>query len=76
MYVDGLKKAMAAFGSIFAQIYGQGESPMTITGLRRADHETVDDAILGSVGYARSGMTTASRRTPAKSVRSSAAVTR
>jgi fatty-acyl-CoA synthase len=56
MYVDGLKKAIAAFGSIFAQIYGQGESPMTITGLRRADHETVDDAILGSVGYARSGM--------------------
>ena len=56
MYVDRLKKAMAAFGSIFAQIYGQGESPMTITGLRRADHETADDAILGSVGYARSGM--------------------
>ncbi len=24
MYVDGLKKAMAAFGPIFAQIYGQG----------------------------------------------------
>ena len=56
MYVDGLKKAMAAFGSIFAQVYGQGESPMTITGLRRVDHETADDAILGSVGYARSGM--------------------
>ena len=56
MYVDGLKKAMAAFGSIFAQVYGQGESPMTITGLRRVDHETSDDAILGSVGYARSGM--------------------
>src|ERR1700757_1987371 len=56
MYVNGLKKAMAAFGSIFAQVYGQGESPMTITGLRRADHDTVDDAILGSVGYARSGM--------------------
>jgi fatty-acyl-CoA synthase len=29
---------------------------MTITGLRRVDHETADDAILGSVGYARSGM--------------------
>jgi fatty-acyl-CoA synthase len=56
MYVDSLKKAMAAFGPIFAQIYGQGESPMTITGLRRVDHESVDDAILGSVGYARSGM--------------------
>ena len=33
MYVDGLKKAMAAFGPIFAQIYGQGEAPMTITGI-------------------------------------------
>ena len=56
MYVDGLKKAMSAFGPIFAQIYGQGESPMTITGLRRADHESGDDAILGSVGYPRSGV--------------------
>ncbi|KBZ67921.1 hypothetical protein K875_00466 [Mycobacterium [tuberculosis] TKK-01-0051] len=56
MYVESLRKAIAAFGPIFAQIYGQGESPMTITGLRRADHESGDDAILGSVGYARSGM--------------------
>ena len=56
MYVESLKKAMAAFGPVLAQIYGQGESPMTITGLRRADHQTPDDAILGSVGYARSGM--------------------
>lgn len=56
MYVDSLKSAMAAFGPIFAQIYGQGEAPMTITGLRRADHESGDDAILGSVGYPRSGM--------------------
>jgi fatty-acyl-CoA synthase len=55
MYVDRMKKALAAFGPVFAQIYGQGESPMTITGLRRADHENVDDAVLGSVGYARSG---------------------
>ena len=56
MHVESLKTAMAAFGPIFAQIYGQGESPMTITGLRRTDHETGDDAILGSVGYARAGM--------------------
>ncbi len=56
MYVETLKKAMAAFGPIFAQIYGRGESPMTITGLRRADHESGADAILGSVGHARSGM--------------------
>jgi acyl-CoA synthetase (AMP-forming)/AMP-acid ligase II len=58
MYVDTLKSATAAFGPIFAQIYGQGEAPMTITGLRRADHEAAQpgaDAILGSVGYPRSG---------------------
>ncbi|AEV73288.1 acyl-CoA synthetase (AMP-forming)/AMP-acid ligase II [Mycolicibacterium rhodesiae NBB3] len=56
MYVDSLKKAMAAFGPIFVQLYGQGEAPMTITGLRRADHVEADDAVLGSVGYARSGV--------------------
>jgi acyl-CoA synthetase (AMP-forming)/AMP-acid ligase II len=56
MYVDSLKKAMAAFGPVFTQLYGQGEAPMTITGLRRADHLDADDAVLGSVGYARSGV--------------------
>ena len=56
MYVDSLKKAMTAFGPIFVQLYGQGEAPMTITGLRRADHVDADDAVLGSVGYARSGV--------------------
>ena len=56
MYVESIKKALAAFGPVFAQIYGQGESPMTITGLRREDHAAADDAILGSVGYPRSGM--------------------
>ncbi|HET6736074.1 acyl-CoA synthetase [Mycobacterium sp.] len=70
MYVDSLKKAMAAFGPIFVQLYGQGEAPMTITGLRRADHIDADDAILGSVGYARSGVDVAVLRdddTPAPS---------
>ena len=60
MYVDSLKKAMAAFGPIFVQLYGQGEAPMTITGLRQRDHVADDgwasDAVLGSVGYARSGV--------------------
>jgi fatty-acyl-CoA synthase len=56
MYVESLRKAITAFGPIFAQIYGQGESPMTITGLHCADHRSDDEAILGSVGYARSGM--------------------
>ncbi|BCO38340.1 AMP-dependent synthetase [Mycobacterium heckeshornense] len=56
MYLQNIKKALAAFGPIFAQIYGQGEAPMTITALRRVDHETADDTILGSVGYPRSGV--------------------
>jgi acyl-CoA synthetase (AMP-forming)/AMP-acid ligase II len=56
MYVDSMKKALTAFGPIFVQLYGQGEAPMTITGLRRADHVDADDAVLGSVGYARSGV--------------------
>ncbi|MEB3070129.1 acyl-CoA synthetase [[Mycobacterium] vasticus] len=55
MYLGNLKKAMAAFGPVFAQLYGQGEAPMTITGLTRADHGG-DDAVLGSVGRARTGV--------------------
>ncbi len=62
MYVDSLKKALAAFGPIFTQLYGQGEAPMTITGLRRVDHLAADDVILGSVGYARSGVDVAVHR--------------
>jgi len=59
MYVEEIRKSLATFGQVFAQIYGQGESPMTITGLRRADHATHDDDILGSVGFARSGVAVA-----------------
>ncbi len=56
MYVANLKKALAAFGPVFTQLYGQGEAPMTITGLRRGDHADGDDTVLGSVGYPRSGV--------------------
>jgi acyl-CoA synthetase (AMP-forming)/AMP-acid ligase II len=56
MYVEELKKAMAAFGPVFVQIYGQGEAPMTITSLRRADHRAERESILGSVGWARTGV--------------------
>jgi acyl-CoA synthetase (AMP-forming)/AMP-acid ligase II len=56
MYVDELRKSTVALGPVFAQIYGQGESPMTITGLDRNAHATDDDAILGSVGWPRSGV--------------------
>jgi acyl-CoA synthetase (AMP-forming)/AMP-acid ligase II len=56
MYVEELKKALAAFGPVFVQIYGQGEAPMTITSLRRADHACADELILGSVGWPRTGV--------------------
>jgi acyl-CoA synthetase (AMP-forming)/AMP-acid ligase II len=56
MYVAELKKALGVFGQVFVQIYGQGEAPMTITCVRRADHAADDEAILGSVGWARTGV--------------------
>ena len=36
MYADDLRSALAVMGNRFVQIYGQGESPMTITALSRA----------------------------------------
>jgi long-chain acyl-CoA synthetase len=38
MYVADCQAALARFGNVLVQIYGQGESPMTITCLPRADH--------------------------------------
>jgi long-chain acyl-CoA synthetase len=37
MYVEDCKAALAAFGDVLVQIYGQGECPMTITCLPRED---------------------------------------
>jgi len=56
MYVEEMKKSLQVFGQVFVQIYGQGESPMTITSLRRDDHALNNDAVLGSVGWARTGI--------------------
>jgi len=36
MYGQDIRRALATMGSRFVQIYGQGESPMTITALSRA----------------------------------------
>ena len=38
MYVADVERALAALGPKLAQIYGQGESPMTITALARERH--------------------------------------
>jgi len=57
MYVADLQDAMRVLGSKLAQIYGQGEAPMTITGMDKGMH--VDHgharhlARLGSAGVAR-----------------------
>lgn len=40
MYVEVLKEAIGTFGRVFSQIYGQGEAPMTCTGLHKSEHVT------------------------------------
>ena len=60
MYVADAKAAFAVLGPRLAQIYGQGESPMTITAMTRAAIADAiargDDARLGSVGTAQFGI--------------------
>ncbi len=50
MYVADIRRAMRVMGNRFAQIFGQGESPMTITAMSKALHENADDTMLASVG--------------------------
>jgi long-chain acyl-CoA synthetase len=58
MYVADCKRALARLGPKLVQIYGQGESPMTITVLPREDLMATDhpryEERLASVGYAQS----------------------
>jgi len=60
MYVEDCRAAFARLGPRLAQIYGQGESPMTITAMSRAvlsDAIARDDiARLSSVGVAQTGI--------------------
>ena len=60
MYVADIQQSLAVFGNKFVQIYGQGESPMTITALTKAHlgnagHPRYLQRI-GSVGVAQSGV--------------------
>ena len=48
-----LQRALDTFGPVFVQLYGQGETPMTITVLRRQDHRA---DLLGTAGRARLGI--------------------
>lgn len=60
MYLADIRDALATMGQRFVQIYGQGESPMTITSLPRAWHaDTTHPRYLerlASVGVAQSVM--------------------
>ena len=60
MYVADLEQALARFGPRLYGLYGQGESPMTISGLPQSLHAVADPArraaLLGSCGYARTGV--------------------
>jgi acyl-CoA synthetase (AMP-forming)/AMP-acid ligase II len=57
MYLADLEAALDVFGPRLAQIYGQGETPMTITALSKADHADVAHPrwrdLMQSVGYPR-----------------------
>lgn len=60
MYAADLAEALEVLGPVFAQIYGQGESPMTITALHRreiSDRAAANwEARIASVGTAQSCM--------------------
>lgn len=57
MYLADLEEALEVFGPKLAQIYGQGETPMTITALSKQEHADRDNpnwsSQLQSVGTAR-----------------------
>ncbi len=56
IHVEHLRAALQAFGPVFAQIFGQGEAPITITGLPAAEHAELlaaGDERIGSAGRIR-----------------------
>jgi long-chain acyl-CoA synthetase len=56
IHVENLRRAIEIFGPVFAQIYGQGEAPITITGLPPAAHAELlaaGDPRIGSAGTIR-----------------------
>ena len=60
MYLDDLQRALEVLGPCLYHLYGQGESPMTITGLSTHNHQGDGDsshlARLASCGVARTGV--------------------
>lgn len=58
MYLEDTKKALSLLGPKLAQIYGQGEAPMTITGLPKSFYQDQSypkwEEKIGTTGYPRS----------------------
>jgi len=52
MSPDRLREAIAAFGQVFVQLYGQTEVPQIITTMRKVDHDVSRPERLGSCGRA------------------------
>ncbi|MDR3469558.1 MAG: AMP-binding protein [Xanthobacteraceae bacterium] len=52
MSPDRLREAMAIFGQVFVQLYGQTEVPQVITSMRKIDHDVARPERLGSCGRA------------------------
>ncbi|MBK4739325.1 AMP-binding protein [Noviherbaspirillum pedocola] len=59
-YIEDIKAAVQCFGPKIAQVYGQGESPMTISGICAeqlgAAVDAGDSQLLGSVGFPMTSM--------------------
>ena len=50
------RRMLERFGRVFVQMYGQGESPMTITYLAAGEHDPGDPAGLASAGVPQHGV--------------------
>ena len=50
-----LRQALGRIGPLFAQVYGQAEAPMTISYLRRDEHDLDRPELLGSCGRSLPG---------------------
>ena len=50
MSITRLKEGIEKLGPVFFQFYGQSEAPMTVTVLRRGEHDVTDDKRLASCG--------------------------
>lgn len=56
MAPERLRRAMATFGPVFMQLYGQSEAPLCITTLRRDEHDLTRPERLSSCGKPAAGL--------------------